>query len=54
MDNSMTKGLETSKVVNVDDVQEVLSLISKLSDKQKEIVLATLRGAVLIADSKEV
>lgn len=33
------------------DVREVLSLISKLNDKQKEIVLATLRGAVLIADA---
>ena len=33
------------------DAQEVISLVSKLSNKQKELVLATLRGAVMIADS---
>jgi len=37
--------------INIKDVQEVISLIGKLNDKQKEIVLATLRGAVMIADS---
>jgi hypothetical protein len=39
--------------INIKDVQEVISLIGKLNDKQKEIVLATLRGAVMIADSNK-
>ncbi|MFA5714980.1 MAG: hypothetical protein WC998_04535 [Candidatus Paceibacterota bacterium] len=40
-----------SENINIKDVQEVISLIGKLNDKQKELVLATLRGAVMIADS---
>lgn len=39
--------------INIKDVQEVIALIGKLNDKQKEIVLATLRGAVLIADAEK-
>jgi hypothetical protein len=42
-----------SATVEVDDVQEVISLISKLDGNQKQIVLASLRGAVLIADSEK-
>jgi hypothetical protein len=42
-----------STTVEVSDVQEVISLISKLDDNQKQIVLASLRGAVLIADSEK-
>jgi hypothetical protein len=38
--------------LNIKDLQEVIVLIGKLNPKQKEIVLATLRGAVLIADSE--
>ncbi|MFA5305961.1 MAG: hypothetical protein WC365_00790 [Candidatus Babeliales bacterium] len=46
--------LESNSVndsINIRDFQEVISLIGKLNDKQKELVLATLRGAVMIADS---
>ena len=35
------------------DVQELISLIEKLNPEQKKTVLATLRGAVLIADSEK-
>lgn len=38
--------------VNINDIQELLSLISKLNDEQKKLILATLRGAVLIADAE--
>lgn len=44
---------DLNATVNVKDVQEVLSLISKLDEKEKELVLATLRGAVMIADSNK-
>jgi F0F1-type ATP synthase beta subunit len=33
------------------DLQEMITLIDKLNPEQKKIVLATLRGAVLIADA---
>ena len=35
------------------EVQEVINLISKLDKEQKKIILATLRGAVLIADCEK-
>jgi len=50
----VVKMLESNSVndsINIRDFQEVISLIGKLNDKQKELVLATLRGAVMIADS---
>lgn len=37
--------------INVKDVQEVIELISKLDEEQKKMVLAALRGAVLIAEA---
>ncbi len=40
-----------SKSINVKDVQEIIDLISNLDDEQKKLVLAALRGAVLIADT---
>lgn len=39
------------KRVGKEDINEVLNLISKLNPSQKELVLAALRGAVLIAES---
>jgi hypothetical protein len=33
------------------DLQEVIALIGRLNPEQKKIVLANLRGAVLIADA---
>lgn len=47
----MIENNSINESINLKDIQEVISLIGKLNDKQKEIVLATLRGAVLIADS---
>lgn len=35
------------------EAREIIELISKLSDKQKELVLATIRGAVLISEVKD-
>jgi hypothetical protein len=35
----------------IKDIQEMITLIDKLDSDQKKIVLASLRGAVLIADS---
>lgn len=36
--------------INQEEFQEFIGIIGKLNDEQKKIVLATLRGAVLIAD----
>lgn len=47
----MSKVNSENDSINIRDVQEVISLIGKLNDKQKETVLATLRGAVMIVDS---
>ena len=33
-----------------DEIQEIIELISRLNPEQKRIVLATLRGAVTIAE----
>lgn len=35
------------------DMQEIIQLISKLDTEQKKTVLASLRGAVLIADCEK-
>lgn len=39
--------------VDLNDVQEIISLLSKLDENQKQIVLASFRGAVLIADTEK-
>lgn len=38
--------------VDLDEVKEISDLLKKLNKPQKNIVLATIRGAVLIADSE--
>lgn len=50
----MTNGVKKDTVsVDLNDIQEIISLLSKLTEGQKQIVLASLRGAVLIADSDQ-
>lgn len=39
--------------VDLDDIQEVISMLGKLNENQKQIVLASMRGAVLIADAEK-
>lgn len=39
--------------VGLEEIKEVTSLLKKLTKKQKNIVLATVRGAVLIADAEK-
>lgn len=46
----LTTNIESKDSINVRDVQEVIDLVSRLDIEQKKMVLAALRGAVLIAD----
>lgn len=50
-----SKKSTVSNTVSVDlnDIQEVISMLGKLNENQKQIVLASMRGAVLIADSEQ-
>ena len=50
MSNEIAKNTVT---IDLDDVNEVISLLSKLDENQKQIVLASMRGAVLIADAEK-
>ena len=50
----MAENKAVNDSASLDDVKEFVALINKLNEKQKEIVLATLRGAVLIADSEKI
>lgn len=38
---------------DLEEIKEVSSLLKKLNKSQKNTVLATIRGAVLIADSEK-
>lgn len=40
-----------NETIEVKELQELISLISRLDPEQKKTVLATIRGAVLMADS---
>jgi hypothetical protein len=50
LSNEIAKNTVT---IDLDDVNEVISLLSKLDENQKQIVLASMRGAVLIADAEK-
>jgi hypothetical protein len=50
LSNEIAKNTVT---IDLNDVNEVISLLSRLDEKQKQIVLASVRGAVLIADSEK-
>jgi hypothetical protein len=50
----MTEKISNNTVsVDLNDIQEIISMLSKLDEKQKQIILASLRGAVLIADTNK-
>lgn len=39
--------------VELEEIREITSSLKKLTKKQKNIVLATVRGAVLIAEAEK-
>lgn len=44
---------KNTATVDLDDIQEIISMLGKLNENQKQIILASMRGAVLIADSEQ-
>jgi len=49
----MAEKQRNTATVDLNDIQEIISLIGKLDENQKQIILASLRGAVIIADSEK-